>query len=168
MKKKLTDFESYSENPSKVLEKDLKLVKYNNGGDVFEMANEATGEAVRFQTLGNEDTMVVDDKEYRKLYVEELDNIKELTTAGLKVLCYVLKYIGIKKDSLIIPLHDCMEFTGYGSRVAVYNGIIDLLDRGILYRKVGSGAYFININAFYSGNRINSKKRKKKNIYGRN
>ena len=65
----------------------------------------------------------------------------------------MLKNIGIKKDSIIIPIKDCMEFTGYNSRVAVYNGIIDLLDRGIIYRKVGSGNYFININAFFNGKR---------------
>jgi len=150
--KKITDFESYSENPSKILDKDIKKVKYIKKGDVFELLDEY-GELIKVQKLSTEEFISIDDREFRKLYVEELDTIKELTTSGLKVLCYVLKNIGIKKDSLIIPIQDCMEFTGYGSRVAVYNGIIDLLDKKILYRKVGSSNYFININAFYSGNR---------------
>jgi hypothetical protein len=87
------------------------------------------------------------------LYVEELTIIKELSTAGLKVLCYVLKNIGAKKDDIAIHLQDCLEFTGYKSKVNVYNGIIELLDKKLLFRKVGSGNYFINVNSFYNGKR---------------
>ncbi len=150
--KKINDYESYLENPSKLLEKDFKEVNFISKGDVGQFVSE-DGELTLFQRLGTEKKHIVDKKEYRKIYVEELETIKELTTSGLKVLCYVLKNIGVKKDAITIHLQDCMDFTGYKSKVNVYSGIVDLLEKKILYRKVGSSNYFININCFYSGNR---------------
>lgn len=151
--RKINDFESYLSNPSKVLDKDLKKLHFVKKGEVGEFITE-DGELTKYQKLGNEITTVIDSKEYRKLYKEELVVIKELSTAGLKVLCYVLNNIGVKKDDIAIHLQDCMEFTGYKSKVNIYNGISDLLDKKLLFRKVGSGNYFININSFYNGKRI--------------
>jgi hypothetical protein len=150
--KKINDFESYLNNPSKILDKDLKKLHFVKKGEVNEFVS-ADGELVKYQKLGDEVVSVIDAKEYRKLYVEELTIIKELSTAGLKVLCYILKNIGAKKDDIAIHLQDCLEFTGYKSKVNVYNGIIELLDKKLLFRKVGSGNYFINVNSFYNGKR---------------
>jgi hypothetical protein len=151
--RKINDFESYLSNPSKVLDKDLKKLHFVKKGEVGEFITE-DGELTKYQKLGDEITTVIDSKEYRKLYKEELVVIKELSTAGLKVLCYVLNNIGVKKDDIAIHLQDCMEFTGYKSKVNIYNGISDLLDKKLLFRKVGSGNYFINVNSFYNGKRI--------------
>lgn len=151
--RKINDFESYLTNPSKVLDKDLKKLHFVKKGEVNEFITE-DGELTKWQKLGTEISNVIDTKEYRKLYKEELVVIKELSTAGLKVLCYVLNNIGVKKDDIAIHLQDCMEFTGYKSKVNIYNGISDLLDKKLLFRKVGSGNYFINVNSFYNGKRI--------------
>lgn len=147
---KITDFELYLENPSKVLEKDISLVRYVKKGEVMDLVDES-GEFIKVQKLSNDKTVLLDNREYRKLYIEELGLIKELSSSGLRVMCYVLKVLGVKKDSVVINIEDCMEFTGYKSRVAVYGGIVDLLGRGILFR--GNGVYFINVNAFYNGRR---------------
>jgi hypothetical protein len=151
--KKINDFESYYTNPSKVLDKDLKKLHFVKKGEVNEFITK-DGELTKWQKIGDEIVNVIDSKEYRKLYVDELDTIKDLSTSGLKVLCYVLKNIGVKKDDITIVLSDCLEFTGYKSKVNVYNGIIELLNKKILYRKVGSSNYFINVNTFYNGKRI--------------
>ena len=150
--KKISDFESYSINPSKILDKDVKQLHYVHKKEVEEFITK-DGEYKRYQELGTEIIKNIDAKKYVKLYIEELDNIKDLSTAGLKVLCYIFKNIGIKKDDISIVLSDCMEFTGYKSKVNVYNGIIELLDKKIIFRRVGSGNYFININSFYNGHR---------------
>lgn len=159
--KKINDFESYLENPSKLLEKDFVKKFKTIGGGVGEYRSE-NGESKILYESRKAEQGEKDIREYRKLYVEELDTIKELTTAGLKVLCYVLKNIGVEKDSLVIHLQDCMEFTGYKSKVNVYGGIADLLERQILYRKVGVSNYFININCFYSGDRFVQKEKENK------
>ena len=150
--KKINDFIKYSENPSKVLKEDIKEVSITKKGEVFEMSN-SDGEVRAFHSLDKIKRGVVDNRKYIKLFIEDIDLVKDLSTSGLKVFCYIMKNIGIKKDNLVIVLEDCMEYTGYTSRVNVYNGIANLLEKGIIYRKEGSSSYFINVNVFYNGNR---------------
>ena len=51
-------------------------------------------------------------------------------------------------------MEDILQYTGYKTRANIYNGIINLLENGMLFRKTGSGSYYININIFFNGNRI--------------
>jgi hypothetical protein len=150
--KKISDFESYIDNPSTILEEDIKRVHYFTKGDVVEIVDN-NGEVVNYQKLGTEVNKVIDQREYRKVYVNELVTLKELSASGLKVFCYILKNLKVKKDDITISIADCMEFTGYKSKVNIYNGIVELLDKQIIYRKVGTGNYYININAIYNGAR---------------
>jgi hypothetical protein len=69
------------------------------------------------------------------------------------VLCYVLKNLGVKRDEVNIDIIECMTFTGYKSKVNIYIGIVELLDKKLIFRKVGSGNYFINVNSYYNGSR---------------
>ena len=152
MNKKLNDFESYSENPSKILEEDIKTLHYISKGKVVYFVDE-NGEQKQYQELGEEVNKTIDTREYRKVFVEDLQNLKDLSTAGLKVLCYILKNLGVKRDEVNIDIIECMAFTGYKSKVNIYIGIVELLDKKLIFRKVGSGNYFINVNSYYNGNR---------------
>jgi hypothetical protein len=145
-------YASYYENPSRIEEGDLNLLTRIKKGDVEEWVN-SDGEVVKVQKLASEDTYMNDRREYRKVYVKELSTIKELSSAGLKVWCYVLYNLPIKVDEIFIDTKDCMIFCGYKSKVNVYDGIANLLMHNLLFRKTGSGSYFININAFFNGKR---------------
>lgn len=154
MKTKLNDFQSYSENPSKLLEEDLKPIHYFTKTKEVSKFASSDGVEELYQRLGEEVNKTIDTREYRKLFVKDLSLLNDLSAAGLKVLLYVLKNIAVKKDEITIVIEDCMLHTGYKSKVNIYTGIIDLLDKGILYRKVGTRSFFININCFYNGSRL--------------
>jgi hypothetical protein len=152
--KTIKDYETYSTNPSLFLLEDTKVISYIKKGDLKQFYNIETGEEVNYQEMGIHDNRTVDSREYRKVYVDALPTIACLSSAGLKVWCYVLARIIARKDEVGINMEDCMEYTGYKTRANVYNGIVNLLENGLLFKKVGSGVYFININTFFNGNRI--------------
>lgn len=150
---KLTDFPSYEKNPSILLERDIKKRNYIEQGEVKIFVN-PQGEEELYQSLGKDKYYTTDAREYRKIYVEQLGCIKELSNPALKVLCYILKELKPRVDEIAILIDDCMKFTGYESKVNIYKGLVELLNRKLIYRKVGTGTYFIDINSFYNGNRL--------------
>lgn len=152
--KTIKDYESYSVNPSVVLIADIKVINQVKKGEIKRMQDMDTGEETIIQEMGEHLIFEKDSREYRKVYVEALPTIANLSSAGLKVWCYVLARLIAKKDEIGINLDDCMEYTGYKTRANIYTGIINLLENKMLFKKVGSGVYFININIFFNGNRI--------------
>jgi len=151
--RKISDFETHIDNPSKLLDGDLKRMHYFTKGTIRKLVNEY-GEEKLFSELGDEINKVIDTREYRKVFVNELVTLKDLSSSGIKILCYILKYLKVKKDDITISISECMEFTGYKSKVNVYNGLAELLEKQIIFRKVGIGSYYINVNTFYNGSRL--------------
>lgn len=152
--KTIKDYEVYSVNPSTVLISDVKVINQIKKGEIKRMQDLDTGEETIIQEMGEHLVFKKDSREYRKVYVDSLPTVSMLSSAGLKVWCYVLARLIAKKDEVFINLEDCMEYTGYKTRANIYNGIINLLEHGLLFKKVGSGVYFINVNIFFNGNRI--------------
>jgi hypothetical protein len=152
--KTIKDYETYSINPSVVFVEDTKVINYIKKGELKQFYNIETGEEVNYQEMGVHDNRTVDSREYRKVYVDGLPSISLLSSAGLKVWCYVLARIIARKDEVGINMEDCMEYTGYKTRANVYSGIVNLLENKLLFRKIGSGIFYININVFFNGNRI--------------
>jgi len=150
----IMDFEQYAINPSSVYEEDIKAITYIKKGDVRSLHDMSTGEEVMIQNLDNVSSFSVDNREYRKVYVNGLNSISELSSSGLRVWCYILARLSPKKNEITINMSDALDYTGYKGKMNIYNGIINLLENGLLFRKNGSGSYYININIFFNGNRI--------------
>jgi len=150
----IMDFEQYAINPSSVYEEDIKSITYIKKGDVRSLHDMSTGEEVMIQNLDNVSSFSVDNREYRKVYVNGLNSISELSSSGLRVWCYILARLSPKKNEITINMSDALDYTGYKGKMNIYNGIINLLENGLLFRKIGSGSYYININIFFNGNRI--------------
>jgi|LakMenEpi03Aug12_release.lakeMendotaPanAssembly.Ray.scaffolds.fasta_scaffold571521_1 hypothetical protein len=150
----IMDFEQYAINPSSVYEEDIKSITYIKKGDVRSLHDMSTGEEVMIQNLDNVSSFSVDNREYRKVYVNGLNSISELSSSGLRVWCYILARLSPKKNEITINMSDALDYTGYKGKMNIYNGIINLLENGLLFRKNGSGSYYININIFFNGNRI--------------
>ena len=148
------DFEQYAINPSSVYEEDIKSITYIKKGDVRSLHDMSTGEEVMIQNLDNVSSFSVDNREYRKVYVNGLNSISELSSSGLRVWCYILARLSPKKNEITINMSDALDYTGYKGKMNIYNGIINLLENGLLFRKTNSGSYYININIFFNGNRI--------------
>ncbi len=150
--KKLGDFDIYDRNPVDIVNQDLKLISSVKKGKVKHLQNLETGEQMNVQELDKQVSYFVDAKEYRKLYVAGFGNIAKLSSAGLKVWCYVLARLVPCKDEIEINMSDVMEYTGYKTKANVYSGIINLLENEMLFRK-SLNKYYININIFFNGKR---------------
>ena len=152
--KTIKDYECYSSNPSCVFLEDMKVISYIKKGDLVNVQNTSTGEELLMQQMGKDKTSRIDTREYRKVYVASLNTIANLSSAGLKVWCYVLSRLIASKDEIGINMEDILQYTGYKTRANIYNGIANLIENGMLFRKTGSVSYYININIFFNGNRI--------------
>ena len=151
--KGINDFDTHEENPVNILSVDLKLFSPVKKGKVKHLQNLETGEQISVQELAKQESYFSDSREYRKLYVDDLSGISNLSSAGLRMWCYVLSRLPAKKDEVQINIPDAMEYTGYKTKANIYTGIINLLENKLLFRKKRDKGYYININVFFNGKR---------------
>lgn len=98
----------------------------------------------------------VDREEFVKLYTANLKVFFELTSAGQKVLRYVLAVVQDAPDTDRIYLHagDCNErFPGEISKTTFFRGLNELLTKGFLAQSVLPSQFFINPHLFFNGDR---------------
>lgn len=153
--KTITDYPTYEDNPFKMSDiLTLKKRRYEDISERREIVLTDTGE-MGVVTLYETHDKQGDYKEYRKIYVDALDKLSNLTVPGLKVFTYILSKLKISKDYIYIRSNEAMEFCGYTSKSDIYKGIANLLEQQLIARRVGmDGIYFINYDAFYNGSRL--------------
>ena len=151
-KRSIRDFPVYEKSPFSI--KGIEEKYRNQSAKPFEVFSTDTGEV--FSLSKSKSLKVdVDTLEYRKLFTEFVPKIANLSSSGLRVLCYLLMELKPKKDLVYLQYGDCKEFCGYNSLVAVYNGVAELLDKKFIARCVGGeSTYFVNPNAMFNGNRL--------------
>ena len=149
--KTLNDFQSYNENPTiaeGVMERSVLL----KGGLITLVDGDGVERIV--QELDKREARFVDTLQYIKVFTKEIPTITSLSVPANKVLGYIMSKLKPKKDEITIYIPDCIEFCGYKGKAIIYKALIELLDKKLIYRKTGTGVYFINVNAFYNGSRI--------------
>lgn len=154
--KKLTDFPVCTENPFiDGLRTDLvKHTRYvNKFGEKNEeiWVNHSTGEAAVTVFAKKK---VVDDDKFVKLFLSRLDNFFELSTAGIRVLTYVMTCMKPKDDMILFNLKACMEHTKYSSKAQIYKGLAELLKFGFIARGETEYLYYVNPLMIFNGDRI--------------
>ena len=151
---KLGDFESYKENPIKIEGYSQKTISSKEEG-ILELVAPETGEITYAQKIGTSKVISHDALPYKKIFDKSLPEVMSLSSSGLRVWCYLLSELKPRQDYVTLNLEDCKSFTSYSSNVAVYKGLIELLDKKFIFKKVGAAStYFININYFYNGKRV--------------
>jgi hypothetical protein len=150
----MTKNEVFKKNP--FVAEGFKRVQRNLKNNTEIVANKETGELyelIKVKSL----TTVVDTKSYTKVYHQHVNKIKQLSTAGLKLFCYILLHTGIKKDYIHLNINDCLEFAGYNlkSKKSFYLAVVELIDLFIIAESTENNKYWINTNVLYNGNRIN-------------
>lgn len=149
----LKDFESYKSNPTKI--EGIVIKEYQLKPNETTMVNTDTGEVGIFRPAAKTKTLPHDTLEYVKVYTNALPQIKDLNTPALKVWTYILSNLTPKRDEVSIFMKDCIEYTGYTNPPPIYKGLVELLEKQFIFRKVGSDSiYFINSNIFFNGKRI--------------
>ena len=135
--------------PYKIRKKVRKRYKYNlaKGGKIT-VADEETGEISSCIRVDESD-YYVDVTAFCKVY--DVSVLMLLSLVGLRVLFYIMHALAYK-ETVVVDLKDCMQFTGYKNVSTIYSALRELEGLDIIHKKKRL-EYFVNPNVIYKGNR---------------
>jgi hypothetical protein len=100
-----------------------------------------------------------------RVFPEAHDDLDELSAMGMKILVYIFSELKKDTDEVYFDMSSFLDYANrdrYGvpikkkltSKVGVYNGIHDLLEKNLIARKAGeSKIFYINPAKFFVGSR---------------
>ena len=88
-----------------------------------------------------------------RIYGEMYDDFYGLSTMALRILGFMFREMRRDIDEVTLNIQLLMVEFKTDNRVGIYKGVLDLLDKEIIARKVGGDKYFINPNKLYSRGR---------------
>lgn len=152
IKKSISDFPSFEENPFKPLGFEVKNIREIPDSKI--MVSEDTGEYLSVTSLGKLELKTFDNVKYCKLYDEALPVVKTFSIPALKVWSYVVSVAKPSKDYIFFDMKECLKHTEYTASLNVYKGLTELVEKEFIARSTGRGStYFINPNMFFNGDR---------------
>jgi len=105
----------------------------------------------------------VDKESFVKIFKGQLRFLFDLNKTALKVVGYLMEALPINRDMVLFDLNDCLEYTEFANKKSVYDGLAELLKKGILAKSDKINIFFVNPSIAFNGNRmviINDYKRK--------
>lgn len=170
---KATEQQTYETNPS-ILPVAANLVNKKTR-TIFKDGNKALVDASTGELAGQLQKVFItdiecDQEKFVKIYASSIDELMNLSGAGLKV--FKLIYAEImgtpNADSVYLDFNELVHFNKWRwSQNTFMSGINELTTKKIIYRAIGSNKYFINIGIFFNGDRvsvINTYRLKQQNI----
>ena len=151
----------YLTNPSiKEAENQLTVKKskrFLKNGNKALVIDESTGE--HLGTLGAMflEEKVVDTEQFIKIYTLGIEELTNLSNAGLKIfkLVYKMMLESPNNDTFTLNFTYLKEIGAWEfSKVHFHSGVNELLMKKILYKSKIPSQFFININLFFNGDRI--------------
>lgn len=156
-----TTLQKYLTNPSldtvQISAKTKKVFASNN--EALYITNKATGEqtpATGGATFVRRE--FVDGAQFIKLYSAGVKHLAQLTSPGFKIfqLIYAIMIENPNSDKLIIDFNDLSANGKFNeSQKTFIRGINQLLEKEIIYQSLTTNVYFLNMNLFFNGDRIN-------------
>ena len=98
--------------------------------------------------------MEVDEKQFAKLYLSNLAAFWDLSKPAIRVFTYIMANIRPNQDKIEFDLEECMDYTQYRAKKAVFQGLADLLTKNIIARGRNEYQYFINPMITFNGDRV--------------
>jgi hypothetical protein len=101
---------------------------------------------------------LVDTERFIKLYTLGIDELMNLSASGLKVfkLIYVMMREHPNTDLFTLDFTSLRTFNLWKwSQPTFNNGLNELLSRNVLFKSVYPAQYFVNVQYFFNGDRIN-------------
>lgn len=156
-----TTLQKYSTNPSlNTLQLSTKTKKvFASNNEALYITNATTGEqtpATGGATFVRRE--IVDSAQFIKLYSAGVKHLAELTSPGFKIfqLVYEIMLENPNNDKLIIDFNDLSANGKFNqSQKTFIRGINELLEKEIIYQSLTANVYFLNMNLFFNGDRIN-------------
>lgn len=151
-RKKINDYDQTGITPWIEL-KNVEYRMFNKTQKTKEVIDTETGEVASLVYSGTTVYGYKDTNPYSKLYKSGALKLSKLSSAGLKVFCYILMNIHINKESIYLCPDTLSIEIGYANKKNVYEGIENLLANDIIARKTGNSNYWINPNMLFNGDR---------------
>jgi hypothetical protein len=95
----------------------------------------------------------VDEKQFTKIYVNELKVMFNLSSSAIKVFAYIQSVLQPNEDKVAVLFDECMGYC-FCSETSVLRGLDELTKKKIIARYATGSIYFINPLIFFNGNRI--------------
>lgn len=149
----LSDFPIFTANP--FIEPIISLKVKKKTISISSSSNMVINESGQY--IGDSHVMVskkVDKEEFVKIFKNQLALIFDLTKTAQKVMTYFIKNLGINKDIVIFDIERARIESGLNSKVSIYKGLAELVERRIIARSNLSQVYFINPSVLFNGDRL--------------
>ena len=131
---------------------DDRAVTIQKGGDGKIISN--GNESDPFKVKGMVRVREVDNEKFVKIYTNHISMWFELSSAGQRVLQYIMTILPRDTDQINFRLPRAMAYTGYSSTVSLYDGLAELIKQKIIARSENPGIYFINPRFLFNGDRV--------------
>lgn len=156
MDKSLTDFPKHETNP--FMQELLYMRNTRNkivaAGKIYGAFDQQTGVVQENNVMRSVVVERVDKEQFVRVFDNYLSTIFDLSKRALMVLKYTMNALKFNDDSIYFDIKEARKITGYTSRVTIFAGLAELVERGVLARSEKVNFYFINPKAFCKGNRL--------------
>lgn len=134
----------------------IECFKRIDGGD-YELADTTSGEVNVFRKAAKNKRVIVDKGNYVKVFKGNNEVIRKLSVRGKELMFYLMLYIGIHSDVIVLDCGVVCEWCGW-KKSTYYTALDELLSKDIIARKKGSSIeFFVNINYVFNGSRLKLK-----------
>lgn len=143
--------ESYLESPYKYRNIDERIFTTKENEELT--TNMDTGEMFVIKRVSKDKRILHDSLVYTKLFQDSVRQLCELGSPAMKVLLYSMAMVKPLSELVILNGPDVMLYCNIG-KTSFYDGLMELLDKKILSKKLGSTIEFwFDPNIFFNGNR---------------
>jgi len=148
---KISDYPRNEKNP--FVDKYVIIGGFKNKLEVDKIdANKGTDEEGYYNTKSKKKQ--VDPKRFIKIYPDSGNDWFDFSGNTCKVLFYIWKeLLKPNQDNFFIDKKSTAKALGRSDKI-VYNGLSELLKRGVIARYDSTNHFFININYFFNGSRM--------------
>lgn len=116
------------------------------------IVDKESGESMPITTKTFGGLEISDSMEYLKLYKYGLTNLRNVNGSGMNILFFIFDYLLSGQDWIELNDDVLLVYCGYKNKKNVKEGIVNLLENGILGRRK-QGGYWVNPNFVFRGDR---------------
>jgi hypothetical protein len=144
--------EAYFESPYKYMNIDERFYTTKENEELT--TNMETGEMFVMRRIAKDKKLLHDSLVYTKLFQDSIRQLCALSGPAIKILMYAMATVKPMSETVILNGPDVMLFCNIG-KSSFYDGTIELLDKRIICKKLGSNIEFwFDPNVFFNGNRV--------------
>ena len=144
--------DSYFESPYKYINIEERLFTTKEGEEMT--TNMDTGELYVMKKVAKNKKVLHDSLIYTKIFQDSIHQLCRMSPSALKVLLYGIATVKSGAELIVLNPPDVSVFCDI-SKSSVYDGVVELLDKKIICKKLGSSIeYWFDPNVFFNGNRV--------------